>query len=203
MNRILLLLSFISVVGFYDAKAQNRISFEFGATYLSNDADSATHVADCFGLTINPRFFLSRGENSGLAIETPISFRSKFQQDITSRFAIHLPVLLTYSIGSGSGGSGEYNDRKKIGATGGLGWGYFHQRSRSVKTESTQYNESITASGPQVQMGLRFPVMKDLMLFNTDKPLNAVLAFKGSYLFNLKNRSSDIGSFAILLGFNF
>jgi hypothetical protein len=192
MSRILLLLSFLTIAG---------LSLELGATYLSNDADSASHVADCFGLTINPRFFLSRGENSALAIETPISFRSKFQQDITSRFAIHLPVMLTYSIGSGSGG--EYTDTKKIGATGGFGWGYFHQRARSVKTESTPYNESITSSGPQVQMGLRFPIKKDLILFSPDKPLNAVLAFKGSYLFNLKNRSNDIGSFAILLGFNF
>jgi hypothetical protein len=203
MSRILLLLSFLFVAGIYSGRAQNRISFEIGTTYLSNDADSAIHVADCFGLTINPRFFISRGDNGALAIETPISFRSKFQQDITSRFAIHLPVLITYSIGSGSGGSSAYNDKKRIGATGGFGWGYFHQRSRSVKTESTQYNESITSSGPQVQMGLRFPIMKELMLFNTDKPLNAVLAFKGTYLFNLKDRSDDIGSFAILLGFNF
>jgi hypothetical protein len=52
-------------------------------------------------------------------------------------------------------------------------------------------------------MGLRFPVKKDLIVFNPDHRMNAVLAFKGSYLFNLKNRSSDIGSFAILLGFNF
>lgn len=201
--RDILLVSAIMLAGFGQACAQKGFSFEFGATYFSNDSDNASHVADCFAFTLNPRFILSKGENSALCVETPVSIRSKFQEEITSRFAIHLPVMITYSVGSGSGGSVEDTRTRKIGATAGMGWGYFHQRARSVKSESSQYNESIDASGPQVQMGLRFPVKKGLILFDRNKPVNTVLAFKGNYLFNLKNRSDDIGSFAILLGLNF
>jgi hypothetical protein len=202
--KTLFLFTIVFLCGVRNAQSQVKLALEVGASYHSNDAsDSAAHLADFFALTINPRVIVSSSDNSALAIEVPFSIRVKRNEDITNRMGIHVPLLLTYSLGSGSGGSIEYTSTQKMGATAGLGWGYFRQRSRSVKTESTVYNESLETSGPEIQMGLRVPLKKQVVLFDRNKPTSTVLAIKGNYLFNIKNRDRDISSLSILLGFNF
>jgi hypothetical protein len=197
----------VTVLGLFvarPARCQMRLAVEIGVTYFSNDAsDSASHLADFLAFTINPRVIFSSSDNSALAIEIPFSMRTKRNENITNRFGMHLPLLLTYSIGSGTGGSTEYTSTKKPGATAGFGWGYFYQRSRSRKTESNVYNETLKSSGPEIQMGLRIPLKKQIILFDRERPTSTVLAIKGNYLFNIKNRDRDVSSLSILLGFNF
>jgi hypothetical protein len=186
------------------AQSQVKLALETGVSYCSNDAsDSASHLADFFAFTVNPRVILSSSDNSALALEIPFSLRTKRNENINTRFGMHLPLLLTYSIGSGSGGSPEYTNAKKFGATAGFGWGYFLQRSRSVKTESTVYNEILKSSGPEIQVGLRIPLKKQMVIFDASRPASTVLAIKGNYLFNTSNRDRDVSSLSILLGFHF
>ncbi|HEX2630642.1 MAG TPA: hypothetical protein VHM26_16610 [Chitinophagaceae bacterium] len=202
--KTLLLFTVLGLVIAKPARCQVKLAIEAGVTYHSNDAsDSASHLADFFAFTINPRIILNSSGNSALALEIPFSLRAKRNENITNRFGMHLPLLLTYSIGSGSGGSIEYTSTTRFGATAGFGWGYFYQRSRSVKTESNVYNENLRSSGPEIQMGLRFPLKKQMVLFDRERPTSTVLAIKGNYLFNIKNRDRDVSSLSILLGFNF
>lgn len=202
--KALLLFTVLGLLVARPARCQMKLAFETGATYCSNDAsDSASHLADFFAVTINPRLILNSSGNSALAVEIPFSLRTKRNENITNRFGMHLPLLLTYSIGSGSGGSGEYTSTKKLDATAGFGWGYFYQRSRSRKTESSVYNETLKSSGPEIQMGLRIPLKKQMVLFDRERPTSTVLAIKGNYLFNIKNRDRDVSTLSILLGFNF
>lgn len=185
-------------------RAQVRLSLETGVTYLSNDAGQGSeYLADFFALTINPRLIVAQGDYSALAIESPFSIRHKLSGDVNTRFGIHLPLLVTYSIGSGSGGDPDNTLRSKIGATAGLGWGYFFQRARSAKGATEAFDQSLQSSGPEIQLGIRVPLKKQLILFDRAKPASLVLAVKSNYLINLENDKRNIGSFAVLFGFRF
>ena len=107
MPTIFKTLLMFAVIGFipHAAQSQLKLALETGVSYHSNDAsDSATHLSDFIAVTINPRVILSSSDNSSLAIEVPFSLRTKRNENLTNRFGMHLPLLFTYSIGSGTGG---------------------------------------------------------------------------------------------------
>lgn len=185
---------------------QSRIKmhYEAGATYFSNFAvDSARHLTDFITLTFNPRIILLRTENSGLAVEAPVSLRTKQNEHSTVHFAVHLPLLVTYSTGAGAGGYSEEALNKKLGITAGLGWGYFFQRTESAKGAYSRFNEKLETSGPEIQFGFLTPLKRKLYLFDRDNPLDVVLAIKGNYLINTQKRNYNIGALSVLLDFHF
>lgn len=187
-------------------QSKMKIYVEAGAAYFSNFAvDSARHLTDFTTPAINPRLIINSTDNGAVAIESALSIRSKPNNNNTGHFAIHLPLLVTYSIGAGSGGNNDDMIKKKLGFTGGIGWGYFLQRTESSKHSSinNRFKEKMSTSGPEVQFGLRTPLTRELYIFNRKNPLDLVLSIKGNYLFNLKNRNKDIGILSVLIGFHF
>ena len=122
-------LAFFTALGLFitrPAQCQVKLALETGVTYHSNDAgDSASHLADFFAFTINPRIILNSSGYSALALEIPFSLRAKRNENITNRFGMHLPLLLTYSIGSGSGGPVEYTRHQQVRGNGRIWMGIF------------------------------------------------------------------------------
>jgi hypothetical protein len=182
---------------------QARFSCEAGVTYFSNNAiDSARHLTDFIAITFNLRFILQHADYGGWGIEAPLSLRIKSNENGTGHFGVHVPVLITYSIGSGSGGSAEVVRNKKTGFTAGVGWGYFYQHTQSAREALSRFNEKLRTSGPEIQFGIRLPVRKKIILFDRVNPSDLILAIKGNYLVNLRNRNNDIGSLSFLFGFD-
>jgi hypothetical protein len=196
--RILALLLLIGVCR--ESKGQASLLFEAGTTYFSNDFESSyEHMNDFFAFTFNTRVMLMEKRSSAFAIEVPLSIRSKFSDDVVSRFGFHVPVLMTYSIGAAAS---SLHNEKRIGATIGAGWGYFYQQSKAEKHE-LPYKESISVSGPEVQFGVRIPLRTVTMFKVKDKEVSPSLTFRISNLFDIKDQQHNVGSISVLVGFAF
>lgn len=202
-KKILLMFSFLSAFNFSDAQKKIKLSFEAGLTYFSNNAEyHARHLADFITITLNPRMVLLSTENSGVALEMPVSLRKKFTKNDEEQSGLHLPLLITYNTGIGSGGNTTYVITRKPGFTAGFGWGYFFQDNRSSERGTVKFDESLRSCGPEIQAGLRLPLKKKVLLFSRDKPAGNVLAIKANYLLDIKKRNNNIGAVSVLYGFH-
>ena len=184
-----------------EIKAQQSVLFEAGPSYFSNNLpDNYTHLYDFIVFTFNTRILFAEKTNSAFSIEVPLSVRSHFAGEIMNRFSLQVPLYLTYNIGAGASGN---SSEKKAGYLAGIGWGYFYQQAFAKQIEQPQYKESISITGPEAELGLRFALRK-IDLFKVNKKIvHPSVTIRISHLFNLKDSNHDIGSVSALAGFAF
>jgi hypothetical protein len=185
-------------------KAQKKpvtILIEAGATFFSNNlADEDTWLHDFLAFTFDTRLLLSAHENSSLSLDFPLAFRSQLRGDIVRRVGINTPLFFTYNYGLGASG---LHTEKRIGFLIGAGWGYFYQRSKAKRNEIPQYEESLSATGPAVQAGLRFP-MNRLTLFHLgERVVHPSLTIRAANQFGLTHHEENIASLSLLVGMAF
>jgi hypothetical protein len=191
----------IGVICISQARSQRTVFFEAGASYFSNDVKYAqTQLYDFFAFTINTRVFLSAKERSAVSLDFPFSVRTRFNQDIMTRFGLHLPVLLTYNTGAGSS---TFPSDKKIGGLVGIGLGYFHQEGRARFDEVLKYDDSFSAFGPQAQIGMRIPVRSITLFHSRNRPVSPLIALKASYLVDTRSSDNNMGTLSLLIGLQF
>lgn len=199
--KIKLLALFLLVDICREARAQPSVLFEVGTTYFTNDFEvSKSRLPDFFAFTFNTRLMLRERENSAFSIDIPVSIRSKFEDEIVSRFGVHVPVLLTFNIGAGAS---SLHSEKKIGALLGAGWGYFYQEAKSKNNELPQYKESVSVFGPEVQAGVRIPLRTVSLFRIKDKEINPAVSIRVLHHFDLKDQRHNVGSISVSVGFAF
>lgn len=198
--------SFILVLGCFlisttrSVAQKKSVLFEIGVTYLTNNLPNPTNLNDFGAFTFSTRYFITKRENSAIALEAPISFTTKLNKGKTVLIGLQTPLLLTYSIGAGASCIQSY---KKMGYTIGAGVSWFYQQAKSKKDELATYSESIFQLGPIVKVGIRFPI-KSFMLFNENgKNVHPSLAVNLLPQFNLSNNKNNIGSVSLMLGITF
>ena len=180
--------------------AQKSVLFEIGVTYLSNNQPNPTNLYNFGAFTFNTRYFITKSDNSAIALEAPFSFTTKFNKGKIVLIGLQTPLLLTYSIAAGASCNQSY---KKMGYTIGAGVSWFYQQAKSKKDELVTYSESLFQLGPIVKVGIRFPI-KSFRLFNENgKDVYPGLAVNLLPQFNLSNNKNNIGSVSLMLGITF
>lgn len=175
--------------------------FEAGATYFTNNVDNPqTRLYDFLGFTINPRILFVRANNVSVSLDVPFSIRSKFEDDRNTRFGVLMPALVVFNVGAGAN---DIPNKSFLGFTAGAGWAYFHQRTQSTVSESPQYKESLSSSGPLIQAGIRIPHRKLTLFRYKDSRAYGVSAIKFNYHVNLADNQKNIGSVSLLMGLGF
>jgi hypothetical protein len=183
------------------AQAQRSVLFEAGTSYFSNDIKYAnSQLSEFFSFSFNTRVFLSSSPLSAFSLDFPFSVRNRFKGEIMTRFALHLPVMLTYNVGAGAS---AMSSDKKIGGLAGLGFGFFYQQARAGNDEVLKYDESLSAFGPQVQIGARIPLRSIILFHSQGKPVSPNIALKTSYLIDTKSSDNNIGLISLLIGLQF
>jgi hypothetical protein len=184
------------------AGAQPNLMFEAGATYFTNNVEEGQgYLSDFLAFSINTRINLHARPNSALSLDIPLSIRARFGEETVTRFGFHGPVILTYNIGAGS--SGKPSDRT-MGYFAGVGWGYFHQQSKSDVDDFTPYNEKLSSFGPAAQFGIRFRLKQvNLWRWNTDRDVHPSVTIKFIYQFDMKDQLHNIAGISIMAGLVF
>jgi hypothetical protein len=197
----------LCLLNFGLGKAQQSVLFEAGGTYFTNEFRQPKHVLlDFAGLTLNTRILFRPQNNSCFSVDLPVSIRSKnrgddlTQDQITTRFGLHIPVLFTYNYGAGASGNPS---EKKWGLAAGTGWAYFYQKGSSFRGEEPNYNESVSFSGPIAQIGVRRVLIKTNLFRINNKDVHPAVALKFSRQFDVKGQHRDIGMLSLLLGIAF
>jgi hypothetical protein len=184
-----------------NSHAQRSLLLEAGATYFTNDIPyPATNLSDFLALTITPRIILTQKQHSSLSLDLPLSIRSKFNDEVLTRFGTHLPALISYNIGAGASGT---SNPRKFGAMAGVGIGYFFQQSKAKNEETIQYNESLSVFGPVAQFGVRFTLSKKVLSRTNDNDAHPYMAIKFIYQADWKDRQHDIGALSVGMGIRF
>jgi hypothetical protein len=185
----------------FNSTAQQSVLFEGGPSYFTNSfSNNCNCLNDFIAVTVNTRLFAITKPNAAFAFEFPFSLSSRLQKDVMTRFALHIPVLFVYSYGAGASAIAS---TKKMGFTGGVGWGYFYQQAKSKSGELPAYSASASVNGPEMMLGVRFPVYSiDLFKINS-RTVHPSVAIKFTDLFSLNSRQQDIGSLSILIGLVF
>lgn len=184
-----------------ESKAQSSLLFEVGTTYFSNEFESSKeHLYDFLAFTFRTRVMFAERANSAFSIDIPISIRSKFGNEVVSRFGFHIPLLFTGNIGAAAS---SLHSEKSIGATVGVGWGYYYQESKAGRDELPSYKESISAFGPQAEAGIRFIIKGISIIKVKNKEVNPAVTIRFSNLFDIKNKEHNVGSISATIGFAF
>jgi hypothetical protein len=195
--------SLLTVLFFFGSLAlfsQRSVLFEVGGSYFTNEFSSYHFLNDFAAFSFNTRILFAERPGSAFSWELPLSLRTRIKKDVVTRFALQLPVLIVYNLGSGASG---LPSGKNLGLTAGVGYGYFYQKSQSELLEIPVHKESISMHGPLAQGGIRFR-LKSIRLFSSaGKDVNPAIAIKFTHHFNLIDGGQNIGSLSLLLGLSF